>query len=53
MEDFLKIIDIEWIENDYYSYFRQICDIIKCFALISYPIRLSYSSTIYFYINLQ
>lgn len=29
MEDFLKIIDIEWIEDDYYLYFRQIGDIIK------------------------
>ena len=29
IEDFLKIIDIKWIEEDYYSYFREIGNIIK------------------------
>ncbi len=29
MEDFLRIINIIWIEEDYYSYFKQIGDKIK------------------------
>lgn len=29
MDDFLKIINVFWNENDYYSYFREIGNKIK------------------------
>jgi len=29
MKDFLDIIEIEWTEDDYYSYFRKLGEIIK------------------------
>jgi len=29
MKDFLDIIEIEWTEYDYYSYFRKLGEIIK------------------------